>query len=189
MTLLIVIVNYRTTALTLDCLRSLQDEVGTVAGTRVVVTDNASGDDSVAHLEAAVSANGWGGWATIQPLEQNGGVAAGNNAARTLSLIVEPGTTFDVGIVPDAAKGLLNVRVGAASYQVALNAGRSRRSATSRSGSANGSGRNRTKSVTENAAVVAPIPSATMMTAVSAKPGVRRSMRTAYDKSWRRMST
>ena len=54
MTLLIVIVNYRTTELTLDCLRSLQDEVGTVAGTRVVVTDNASGDDSVAHLEAAV---------------------------------------------------------------------------------------------------------------------------------------
>ena len=27
------------------------------------------------------SASGWGGWATIQPLEQNGGFAAGNNAA------------------------------------------------------------------------------------------------------------
>ena len=32
MTLLIVIVNYRTADLTLDCLRSLQDEVATVAG-------------------------------------------------------------------------------------------------------------------------------------------------------------
>jgi N-acetylglucosaminyl-diphospho-decaprenol L-rhamnosyltransferase len=81
MTLLIVIVNYRTADLTLDCLRSLQDEVGTVARTRVVVTDNASGDDSVARLEAAVRGNGWGGWATIQPLERNGGFAAGNNAA------------------------------------------------------------------------------------------------------------
>src|SRR5258708_21615678 len=81
MTLLIVIVNYRSCALTLDCLRSLQDEVGTVAGTRAIVTDNASGDDSIARLEAAVHANGWGGWATIQPLGRNGGVAAGHNTA------------------------------------------------------------------------------------------------------------
>ena len=53
-------------------------------------------------------------------------------------------------------------------------AGRSSpRSSTSRSGSGNGSGRIRTKSVTENAAVVAPMPSATISTAVIAKPGVR----------------
>jgi GT2 family glycosyltransferase len=81
MNLLIVIVNYRSADLTLDCLRSLQDEVGTVPGTRVVVTDNASGDDSVPRLDAAVRDNGWGGWARIQPLERNGGFAAGNNAA------------------------------------------------------------------------------------------------------------
>jgi GT2 family glycosyltransferase len=81
MNLLIVIVNYRTTDLALDCLRSLADEVGAVPGTRVVVTDNASGDDSVPRLEAALRANGWGGWATIRPLEHNGGFAAGNNAA------------------------------------------------------------------------------------------------------------
>jgi GT2 family glycosyltransferase len=81
MTLLIVIVNYRTTELTLDCLRSLQGEVGTVTGTDVVVIDNASGDDSVARLKAAVIANGWGNWAAIQPQEENGGFAAGNNAA------------------------------------------------------------------------------------------------------------
>ena len=41
------------------------------------------------------------------------GGTAGNSVARTLSLIVEPGATFDVGIVPDAATGLLSVRVGA----------------------------------------------------------------------------
>ena len=50
-------------------------------------------------------------------------------------------------------------------------------SLTSRSGSGNGSGRSSTKSVTENAAVVAPMPSATMSTAVIANPGARRSMR------------
>jgi GT2 family glycosyltransferase len=59
-------------------LQSLQDEVVTVAGTRVVVVDNASGDDSVARLDAAVSTRSW---ATVQSLEQNGGFAAGNNAA------------------------------------------------------------------------------------------------------------
>ena len=77
MTLLIVIVNYRTADLTIDCLQSLQDEVGTVAGTRVVVTDNASGDDSVARLVAAVRAptagaagrrsNPWSGTAGSRP--------------------------------------------------------------------------------------------------------------------------
>ena len=45
--------------------------------------------------------------------------------------------------------------------------------------SGNGSGRSSTKSVTENAAVVAPMPSATITTAVSANPGARRSMRAA----------
>jgi biotin carboxyl carrier protein len=55
-----------------------------------------------------------------------GGGTAGN-AARALSLIVEPGATFDVGIVPDAGTGLLSVRVGGVSCAVALNAGRRRR--------------------------------------------------------------
>jgi N-acetylglucosaminyl-diphospho-decaprenol L-rhamnosyltransferase len=81
MELLIVIVNYRSADLTLDCLGSLESEVGTVPGTRVVVTDNASGDGSARRLEDAVHANGWGGWATVRPLERNGGFAAGNNAA------------------------------------------------------------------------------------------------------------
>jgi GT2 family glycosyltransferase len=78
MTLLVVIVNYRTADLTLDCLESLQEEVHSVSGTRVVVVDNASGDDSVARLEAAVRTRGW---ASIEPLERNRGFAAGNNAA------------------------------------------------------------------------------------------------------------
>jgi GT2 family glycosyltransferase len=81
MNLLIVIVNYRTADLTLDCLESLCNEVGTVPSTRVAVVDNASGDDSVTRIEAAVHGRGWGGWATIQPLSENGGFAAGNNAA------------------------------------------------------------------------------------------------------------
>ena len=82
MRLLIVIVNYRTAALTVDCLRSLAPEIPSLpAGTRVVVTDNASGDDSVEQLNRAVRDNGWSDWARLMPLPRNGGFAWGNNEA------------------------------------------------------------------------------------------------------------
>ena len=82
MRLLIVIVNYRTAQLTIDCLGSLAPEIaGLPAGTRVVVTDNASGDDSVERLAAAIRERGWGAWATVTPLPRNGGFAWGNNEA------------------------------------------------------------------------------------------------------------
>jgi N-acetylglucosaminyl-diphospho-decaprenol L-rhamnosyltransferase len=79
--LLVVIVNYRTPNLTIDCLRSLVDEVVALPGVQVVVTDNASGDDSIAQINAAITAEGWNGWVTFMPLDCNGGFAYGNNAA------------------------------------------------------------------------------------------------------------
>ena len=81
MNVLVVIVNYRTAGLTIDCLRSLRDEVATVPGPRVIVTDNASGDDSVTRIAEAIASNGWASWVTLQPLDRNGGFACGNNAA------------------------------------------------------------------------------------------------------------
>jgi N-acetylglucosaminyl-diphospho-decaprenol L-rhamnosyltransferase len=82
MRLLIVIVNYRSAALAIDCLRSLAPEVASVVGgVRVVVTDGASGDDSVERLSAAIRDNGWSAWATLTPLPRNGGFAYGNNEA------------------------------------------------------------------------------------------------------------
>lgn len=79
--LLVVIVNYKTPGLTIDCLRSLESEVRSLPGTRVVVTDNASGDGSVEKIGAAIETEGWGDWASLMPLERNGGFAYGNNAA------------------------------------------------------------------------------------------------------------
>jgi GT2 family glycosyltransferase len=76
MKLLIVIVNYRSTDLTLDCLRSLEPQITNAM--RVVVTDNHSPDDSVPRLHAAAVHRPW---LTIQPLGKNGGFAYGNNAA------------------------------------------------------------------------------------------------------------
>jgi N-acetylglucosaminyl-diphospho-decaprenol L-rhamnosyltransferase len=79
MKVLVVIVNYRTPALTIDCLQSLAPEVARLPGTRVVVTDNASPDDSVPQLTAAIERLGIGDWCTLLPLPKNGGFAYGNN--------------------------------------------------------------------------------------------------------------
>lgn len=79
LSLLIVILNYRTPKLTIDCLRSLVDEVRSLPDTRVVVSDNASGDGSVEQIKAAIETEGWGDWVSLMPLDRNGGYAFGNN--------------------------------------------------------------------------------------------------------------
>jgi N-acetylglucosaminyl-diphospho-decaprenol L-rhamnosyltransferase len=78
---LIVIVNYCTSRLTIDCLRSLELEVAGKSGVRVVVADNASPDGSGREIAEAIEANGWSGWAQCALLDRNGGFAFGNNAA------------------------------------------------------------------------------------------------------------
>lgn len=75
-----VIVNYRTADLAIDCLRSLSGQVGDLGDGRVMIVDNASGDGSVEQIEAAISREGWSGWAEVMPLARNGGFAYGNNA-------------------------------------------------------------------------------------------------------------
>ncbi len=75
----VVIVNYRTGRLAVECLRSLAPEVAARPGTRVTVVDNCSGDDSVDILEQAIAAEGWSGWARVLPAPVNGGFSYGNN--------------------------------------------------------------------------------------------------------------
>ncbi|SRR5579883_977719 len=81
MNLLVVVLNYKTADLTIDCLHSLSDEVKCLSGSHVVVTDNASGDGSVERIAAAINNNHWSDWVELMPLERNGGFAFGNNAA------------------------------------------------------------------------------------------------------------
>jgi GT2 family glycosyltransferase len=78
---LVVIVNYRTPQLTIDCLRSLAAEHAKLPTMRIVVTDNASGDGSPTQISEAIREHGWEAWARVMPLERNGGFAFGNNAA------------------------------------------------------------------------------------------------------------
>jgi GT2 family glycosyltransferase len=81
MRVLIVIVNYRTPGLTIDCLKSLEPELASFAPgeVHVVVTDNASPDDSVLKLTQAIADQRWSNWCTLLPLPKNGGFAYGNN--------------------------------------------------------------------------------------------------------------
>jgi N-acetylglucosaminyl-diphospho-decaprenol L-rhamnosyltransferase len=76
--LLVAIVNYRTAELALDCLRALAGEAAALPGLRAIVVDNASGDDSVERIHAAVSEYDW---TKFLPLADNRGFSAGNNAA------------------------------------------------------------------------------------------------------------
>jgi len=75
----IIIVNYRTAELTIDCLRSLACQIGDLPAVRVVVTDNASGDGSPEAIQNAIEQNGWSSWARLARLDRNGGFAYGNN--------------------------------------------------------------------------------------------------------------
>jgi N-acetylglucosaminyl-diphospho-decaprenol L-rhamnosyltransferase len=78
--LLISIVNYRTSDLVIDCLRSLAAEAEAI-GARAVVVDNASGDSSDERIERAIAENGWSDWVALVRSDTNGGFASGNNAA------------------------------------------------------------------------------------------------------------
>lgn len=84
--LCIVIVNYRTAVLAVDCLRSLSAQADNSGRTRVIVADNASGDGSTECLAAALADNGWSGWAEVLALPRNGGFAYGNNAGIAAAL-------------------------------------------------------------------------------------------------------
>ncbi len=77
-TLGIIILNYRTPALTVDCLRSLAGQVDPQYH-QVIVVDNASGDQSVPIIQGAIEQEQWQSWAQVFPSEVNGGFAAGNN--------------------------------------------------------------------------------------------------------------
>jgi GT2 family glycosyltransferase len=82
MNLLIVIVNYRTPKVTLECLASLAPQMGDVpGGAQVILVDNASGDDSLPTLEAGIESNGWKSWITLIASKTNTGFAGGNNRA------------------------------------------------------------------------------------------------------------
>ncbi|MCL2645693.1 MAG: glycosyltransferase family 2 protein [Phycisphaerales bacterium] len=80
MSLLIVIVNYRTPELTTACLASLSQVRDEVSNMKVVVIDNGSSDGSADAIDTAIKNADWGEWAMLARSDTNLGFAAGNNA-------------------------------------------------------------------------------------------------------------
>lgn len=78
MRLAIIILNYHTPTLVIQCLYSLQNQIETCKHSAVVV-DNASEDASVEKIERAITANDWRQWVKVLQSPVNGGFSAGNN--------------------------------------------------------------------------------------------------------------
>ncbi len=74
----VVIINYRTPELTIDCLASLAGELEATDG-RVVVVDNRSGDGSADKIEAWLNASSIAGRANLIRSKINTGFSGGNN--------------------------------------------------------------------------------------------------------------
>lgn len=79
MRLLIVIVNYKVTDLTIDCLRSLEPEVAASPGIHVAVCENGTGPEAAEELARAIDRNGWTSWVSLTAIYPNRGFTGGNN--------------------------------------------------------------------------------------------------------------
>lgn len=81
MKVLVVIVNYKVTDLTLDCLASLAPEVASVPGSHVALVENGTSPADAQRLADAIHQNHWSDWVTLTSLPINLGFTGGNNAA------------------------------------------------------------------------------------------------------------
>jgi N-acetylglucosaminyl-diphospho-decaprenol L-rhamnosyltransferase len=89
MKLFIVVLCYRVVDLTIDCLRSLSEEVCRVPGTKVGVLENGTGGDAASRLQRAIEDNDWGSWCELTVVDPNRGFCAGNN------LLIRPALDSD----------------------------------------------------------------------------------------------
>lgn len=109
------IVNYRSGALAVDCLRSLEGEVRSHPGLRVLVVDNCSPDGSAELIARAIADHGWSGWARLERAPVNGGFSYGNNIAIHEALAAAQPYDFvwlinpDTQVRPGALGALLDV--------------------------------------------------------------------------------
>lgn len=73
----VVLLNYKTPDLIVECLRSIDRE--DLGNGQVIVIDNASKDGSVETIKRAIHEEGWSEWVRLVESTVNGGFAAGNN--------------------------------------------------------------------------------------------------------------
>lgn len=79
MKLLVVITNYRIVHLTIDCLQSIAEDIGSMPDCRVAVCENGTGDNSAELIQKAITDNGWSSWCSLLVAHTNLGFTGGNN--------------------------------------------------------------------------------------------------------------
>lgn len=79
--LAVIVVNYRTPDLSIDCLASLDAEREAIPGLRAIIVDGGSGDGSAETIAEAIASRGYGSWVTLLALPINGGFGYANNQA------------------------------------------------------------------------------------------------------------
>jgi GT2 family glycosyltransferase len=109
--LVVIIVNYKTCGLVIDCLRSLADEI--IGLGQVIIVDNGSHDESPSRIANTIATENWGDRITLIQLPNNLGFSAGNNIGIRLArkqssppcyyLLLNPDTI----VRPGAFKALL----------------------------------------------------------------------------------
>src|SRR5262245_21054891 len=129
LSLAVVIVNYRTADLTIQCVDALAAERARIGAFDVIVVDGNSGDGSAETLSAHFGAAPWRDWVSVLPLDLNGGFGWANNQAMLRLLqrddppdyihLVNP----DAVVEPGAIRALLDViegdpRIGAVASQL-----------------------------------------------------------------------
>jgi GT2 family glycosyltransferase len=98
---LVVIVNYRSAELAVDCIKALMPEIEDMGGIRVVIVDNCSPDNSVEIIGRAIDEFGWQPSVELIQNDINGGFAAGNNVAVREALNSNGGAEYVFLLNPD----------------------------------------------------------------------------------------
>ena len=75
----IITVNYRTADLVIESLRAIAEQKESLGGGKVLIVDNASGDDSVEKILLVIQLENWSSWISVIPMSKKGGFAFGNN--------------------------------------------------------------------------------------------------------------
>ena len=76
--LAVVVINFRTPELTINCLNSLEPEIRGLNAC-IVLVDNKSADGSIEQIEAAIDSQRFGNQLFVYRSAQNGGFSSGNN--------------------------------------------------------------------------------------------------------------
>ena len=79
--LVVLIVNFRTPRLTIQCLETLEAAYRDFPHFRAIVVENGSGDDSAERIGESILERGWQHWAQLEIQDENYGFAGGNARA------------------------------------------------------------------------------------------------------------